>query len=73
MLTIHLATLTTGLGGLLLYRVENWPDALLVVALILCVLSIVAILETVGRRNGNSSHPLPADSHQDHEHLGRGS
>jgi len=50
-LTIHLATLTTGLGGLLLYKVQNWPAAMLVVSLIACVLAIVAILETVGRKD----------------------
>lgn len=49
-LTVHLATLTTGLGGLLLYRLQSWTDALLVVALVLCVLTIIAVLETVGRR-----------------------
>ena len=56
-LTIYLATLTTGLGGLLLYQVPGWSGATLVIALILCVLAIVAILETVGRkRNGNGGH-----------------
>lgn len=54
-LTVHLATLTTGLGALLLYRVSDWSGAWLVVALILCVLSIVAILETVGRDNREKS------------------
>ncbi|MBL8851862.1 MAG: undecaprenyl/decaprenyl-phosphate alpha-N-acetylglucosaminyl 1-phosphate transferase, partial [Planctomycetaceae bacterium] len=49
-LTVQFATLTTGLGGLLLYRLQNWVDALLVVALVLCVLTIIAILETAGRR-----------------------
>lgn len=44
-MTVHLATITTGLGGILLYRVEDWTSAVLIVALILCVLSIVAILE----------------------------
>lgn len=44
-LTVHLATLTTGLGGLLLYRVADWASAIIIVALILCVLSIVGILE----------------------------
>ncbi|HID24797.1 MAG TPA: undecaprenyl/decaprenyl-phosphate alpha-N-acetylglucosaminyl 1-phosphate transferase, partial [Planctomycetaceae bacterium] len=48
-LTIHLATLTTGLGGLLLYRVRDWFSALLIAFLIACVLAIVGILETVGR------------------------
>ena len=51
-LTVHLATLTTGLGALLLYRVADWSGAWLVIALVLCVLAIVAILETVGRGTG---------------------
>lgn len=54
-LTIHLATLTTGLGALLLYRIPDWSGALLVVALIACVLAIIAILETVGRKNNRDS------------------
>ncbi|MFN0198243.1 MAG: MraY family glycosyltransferase [Planctomycetaceae bacterium] len=48
-LTIYLATMTTGLAGLLLYRVPDWPSALLLMALVTCVLAIIAILETVGR------------------------
>jgi UDP-GlcNAc:undecaprenyl-phosphate/decaprenyl-phosphate GlcNAc-1-phosphate transferase len=56
-LTIHLATLTTGLAALLLYRVSDWSGAFLVVALVICTLAIIAILETVGRaKNGNGSH-----------------
>ena len=50
-LTIHLATLMTGLGGILLYKVSDWTGALLVISLIVCVLCIVAILETVGRHS----------------------
>lgn len=50
-LTIHLATLMTGLGGLLLYKVGDWTGAWLIIALICCVLSLVSILETVGRRS----------------------
>ena len=50
-LTIHLTTAMTGLGGLLLYKVPDWEGATLVVALIFCVLAIIAILETVGRRS----------------------
>ena len=49
-LTIHLTTAMTGLGALLLYHVPGWTGALLVVALICMVLSIIAILEFVGRR-----------------------
>lgn len=52
-LTIHLTTAMTGLGGLLLYRLDDWTGAALVTALIFCVLSIIAILETVGRRSVN--------------------
>ena len=54
-LTIHLATLTTGLGALLLYQVSDWSGAFLVVALIASVLAIIAILETVGRRNNGNA------------------
>jgi UDP-GlcNAc:undecaprenyl-phosphate GlcNAc-1-phosphate transferase len=49
-LTVHLATLTTGLGALLLYRVSDWSGAAIVIALVFCVLAIIAILETVGRK-----------------------
>ncbi|MDA0283817.1 MAG: MraY family glycosyltransferase [Planctomycetota bacterium] len=48
-LTVHLATLTTGIGGLLLYKVSDWSSAAAVLGLIVCVLLIVAILETAGR------------------------
>lgn len=50
-LTIHLATLMTGIGALLLYRVNDWSGAWLIVALIACVLILISILETVGRRS----------------------
>ena len=49
-LTVHFATLTTGLGALLLYRVSDWTGAALVVALVLCVLMMIAILEAAARR-----------------------
>jgi UDP-GlcNAc:undecaprenyl-phosphate/decaprenyl-phosphate GlcNAc-1-phosphate transferase len=56
-LTIHLATLTTGLAALLLYHVSDWSGAFLIVAMVVCTLAIIAILETVGRRqNGNGKH-----------------
>jgi UDP-GlcNAc:undecaprenyl-phosphate GlcNAc-1-phosphate transferase len=48
-LTIYLITLTTGLGGLLLYQVEGWPGALLVLLMVLCMLAVIAILETAAR------------------------
>src|SRR5690606_12478557 len=49
-LTVHLTTLTTGLGALLLYRLPDWQSAALVIALVVCVLAIIAILESAGRR-----------------------
>ena len=58
-LTIHLATLMTGLGGLLLYKVEDWTGAFLIIAMIFCVLSLVSILETVGRRSLSSRTVKP--------------
>lgn len=53
-LTVHLTTLTTGLGALLLYCIPHWTGAFLVLALIGCILAIVAILETAGRRPGET-------------------
>lgn len=46
-LTIYLATATTGLSALLLPWV-TWPAAMLLLAQCLCVLSVVAILEGIG-------------------------
>ena len=55
-LTIHLATLTTGLGALLLYEVEGWTGAGIIGVLVLCVLAIIAILETVGRQAASNNN-----------------
>jgi UDP-GlcNAc:undecaprenyl-phosphate GlcNAc-1-phosphate transferase len=52
-LMVHLCTLTTGICGLLLYRLSSWWDASLVVAVVLCLLLIIFILETVGRRRNS--------------------
>jgi UDP-GlcNAc:undecaprenyl-phosphate GlcNAc-1-phosphate transferase len=52
-LTIHLTTAMTGLAGLLLFKVGDWAGAALVCSLISCVLAVIAILETVGRRSVN--------------------
>ncbi len=49
-LTVHLTTLTTGLAALLLYQASGWGGAAIVLGLVGCVLAIVAILETAGRR-----------------------
>ena len=52
-LTIYLATLTTGLSATLLPR-ASWSTAALVVAQCLCVVLIIAILE-YARSNGQKS------------------
>lgn len=56
--TIYLATATCGLGALLLYEVR-WTGALVVLLLIGCVLLLVGILETAGRRNRNGENGSP--------------
>ncbi len=61
-LTVHLATLMTGLGGVLLYRVDDWASACLLLALITCVLALVAVLETVGRRRARPAAGTDATS-----------
>jgi UDP-GlcNAc:undecaprenyl-phosphate/decaprenyl-phosphate GlcNAc-1-phosphate transferase len=48
-LTIYLATATCGLGALLLHQVSP-SGAIVVFLMVLCILALVAILETVGRR-----------------------
>lgn len=48
-LTIYLATATTALGALLLYQVD-WVGAIVVLLMVACVLLLVSILETTGRR-----------------------
>lgn len=53
-LTIYLTTATCGLGGLLLHQVDE-QGAWIVILLVICVLTLIAILETAGRkrqRNG---------------------
>lgn len=48
-LTIYLTTATCGLGALLLHEV-NLLGAIVVLLIVICILTLVAILETVGRR-----------------------
>ncbi|MHB8954031.1 MAG: glycosyltransferase family 4 protein [Pirellulaceae bacterium] len=52
-LTIYLTTATCGLGALLLNRVD-WVGAVVVVLMIVCILGLIAILETTARRKLNS-------------------
>ena len=49
-MTIHLATLTTGLAGLLLYSVDSWGPAWTILAIVFCVMAIITILERAGRK-----------------------
>jgi UDP-GlcNAc:undecaprenyl-phosphate GlcNAc-1-phosphate transferase len=49
-LTIYLTTATCGLGALLLHQV-NLFGAAVIVLIVLCILALVAVLETSGRRN----------------------
>jgi UDP-GlcNAc:undecaprenyl-phosphate GlcNAc-1-phosphate transferase len=51
-LTIYLTTATCGLGALLLHRVD-WTGAILVVLLIVCVLALIALIESTARRKLN--------------------
>ena len=46
---------------MLLYQVSDWLAALMILALVACVLSLFAILETVGRRiqADHLSDPIP--------------
>ena len=48
-LIVHFATITTGLGGMLLYSVSDWRGAALVVSLVMCTLVVISILETAPR------------------------
>jgi UDP-GlcNAc:undecaprenyl-phosphate GlcNAc-1-phosphate transferase len=49
-LTIYLMTATCGLGALLLHRTDR-TGALLVLLLITCIISLIAILESTGRKS----------------------
>jgi UDP-GlcNAc:undecaprenyl-phosphate GlcNAc-1-phosphate transferase len=49
-LTIHLLTATCGLGGIVLHQLNRW-GAVLILVLIACVLSVIAIIETAAREH----------------------
>jgi UDP-GlcNAc:undecaprenyl-phosphate GlcNAc-1-phosphate transferase len=50
-LTIYLATATCGLGALLLHQVRDIAGACTILLLVLCILVLVAVLESAGRRD----------------------
>ena len=49
-LTIYLCTATCGLGALLLHQLKGPVGAAIVLTMVVCVLTLVGILETTGRR-----------------------
>lgn len=49
-LTVHLATLTTCLGGIVLYSVPSWSTSIAPLAMVACVLLIIAVLESAPRQ-----------------------
>jgi UDP-GlcNAc:undecaprenyl-phosphate GlcNAc-1-phosphate transferase len=55
-LTIHVLTFTCGLAALLLHRVDTL-GAVLVVTTVLCVLTLIAILESSARRKLRETPP----------------
>lgn len=60
-MTVHLATLTTGLGALLLYQVRGWTGAAIVVGLIASLLGIIAILEMAASRKSRLAESTAPD------------
>lgn len=59
-LTVHLTTLTTGIAGLLLYAVPDWTSGGLVLTSVVCILAIIAILESAPRP-ATAPPPAPTD------------
>jgi UDP-GlcNAc:undecaprenyl-phosphate GlcNAc-1-phosphate transferase len=57
-LTIYLTTATCGLGALLLHRVD-WLGAGVILVMILCVLALIALLESTARRKFNGKGGSP--------------
>ncbi len=57
-LTIYLTTATCGLAGLLLHQV-NFAGAIVVLLLVVCVLAVIAIIETAARRKVNQGRNNP--------------
>lgn len=53
--TIHFCTAATGLAGILLYQLSGWTAAAIVVAMVLCNLAIIAMLELASRQKNKQS------------------
>ena len=66
-LTIYLTTLATGLGALLLYQVDTPVGATIVVSMVVCILGVIAVLETAGRNHRPSDTPPPESPHCDEQ------
>jgi UDP-GlcNAc:undecaprenyl-phosphate GlcNAc-1-phosphate transferase len=55
-MTVYLTTATCGLGALLLQRVNAF-GAGVIALIVICILSLVAVLETAGRKHKSPSRP----------------
>ncbi|PHR95649.1 MAG: undecaprenyl-phosphate alpha-N-acetylglucosaminyl 1-phosphate transferase [Blastopirellula sp.] len=53
-LTIYLMTATSGLGALILHRVD-WIGAIFVLLMVACVLALIAVIESTARRHKNGT------------------
>lgn len=60
-LTIYLTTATTSLGALLLYQVDA-TGAIVIGLMVVCVLLLIAILETTARRKMRNQQPSEPES-----------
>ncbi|WP_437225199.1 MraY family glycosyltransferase [Planctomicrobium sp. SH661] len=61
-LTVHFTTLATGLGAILLYHVNTWSAAWLVISIELSLLVVVSILESAGRKQARVARQNGVDS-----------
>ncbi len=64
-LTIDLITLAAGLGALLLHRVRQPMEAIVILAQTTCVLGIVAVLEAHSNRSERRHAPAPPEKNVD--------
>ncbi len=63
-LTIYLLTTTCGLGALLLHEVDE-VGAVLIILLVVCMLLLIGILETAGRRTKRTAAPYAQETTED--------
>lgn len=56
-LTIYLVTLATGMSALSLYPLDDLAKAVVVLLQLVCLLGVVAVLESAGRKGANGNAP----------------